>query len=337
MNKYQSIIFFLAAAVFVGWLLLRDVENIPLPTANIPIATVLYLCDGEKTLSAAYYKGPEAPVPDPGEPPMPTGSIELSIDGQASSTLAQTISVSGIRYANPDESLVFWSKGDSVLIMRNNSMDLDYTNCVAVPAVRVISPAAGDIWKVGETRTITWVTQSIPPERKISISIRRIPPPPLQEEGQEFDPLVFVHLTNTGSVGWTIPDMYPDGMYVFGITSYESVPVMNPVSNESAPFRITREKSIGGQRDERGCLGPAGYTFSEDVGSCLRVFEMTPDIMKAARIAVERVGRGYALTVVSFNSYEEAGAYDIMLERGVAREKTTILIRNWKVGSVVAE
>jgi hypothetical protein len=87
---------------------------------------------------------------------------------------------------------------------------------------------------------------------------------------------------------------------------------------------------IGGQKDEHGCLNPAGYAYSEDVGACIRAFEMTPDIMRAAKIAVDSVGKSYALTVVSFNSYEEPGAYDIMFERGVDRTKQTVYIKNWQ-------
>lgn len=87
---------------------------------------------------------------------------------------------------------------------------------------------------------------------------------------------------------------------------------------------------IGGQRDAHGCLGPAGYAFDNEVGACIRAFEMTPDIKRAAGLAVKQVGQGYALTVVSFNSYEEVGAYDIVLERGLERTKETVYIRNWR-------
>ena len=89
--------------------------------------------------------------------------------------------------------------------------------------------------------------------------------------------------------------------------------------------------AIGGGRDAHGCLVAGGYAFDETVGACIRAFEMTTDILRAAKLAVDEVGRGYALTVVSFNSYEETGAYDIMFERGAEREAQTIYIRNWRV------
>jgi heat shock protein HslJ len=88
---------------------------------------------------------------------------------------------------------------------------------------------------------------------------------------------------------------------------------------------------IGGERDTQGCLTAAGYSFNETIGACARQFELTPGIEEAASKAVEAVGRGYALTVVSFNSYEEPGAYDIVLERGEERERETVYIRDGAV------
>lgn len=94
---------------------------------------------------------------------------------------------------------------------------------------------------------------------------------------------------------------------------------------------IGTQMPIGGDRDSEGCLVPAGYSFDSKVGACIRDFEFTDDIKRAAQMAVEKVGRSYALTVVSFNSYEEVGSYDITLERGLEREKVTIYIKGWKI------
>lgn len=98
-------------------------------TPRTPITTAVYACDGGKSITATYYNGPEAPTPQPGQPPQPTGSADVSLDGGATTTLAQTISADGARYASSDGSFVFWSKGDQALIMRDNSMDQDYQNC----------------------------------------------------------------------------------------------------------------------------------------------------------------------------------------------------------------
>jgi len=91
---------------------------------------------------------------------------------------------------------------------------------------------------------------------------------------------------------------------------------------------------IGGERESHGCLTSAGYAYDEEVGACIRAFEMTDDIKAAAALAVEHVGEGYALTVVSFNSYEERGSYDIMLERGEERSKAVVYIRGGEVVEV---
>jgi membrane-bound inhibitor of C-type lysozyme len=42
--------------------------------------------------------------------------------------LTQTISGSGARYANADESIVFWNKGDTAFIQQNGKTTID--NCV---------------------------------------------------------------------------------------------------------------------------------------------------------------------------------------------------------------
>jgi hypothetical protein len=87
---------------------------------------------------------------------------------------------------------------------------------------------------------------------------------------------------------------------------------------------------IGGDRDSGGCLIAAGYAFNDEVGACIREFEMTPDIKQAAKLAVDYAGREYGLTVISFNSYEESGAYDIFFRSGDNEAGEDIYIRNWE-------
>lgn len=125
LSLFLVLVALLLAAGAVWWFAYgpQKAEN---PT---PLSTVVYQCDEGKFISAAFYEGTPAPAPAPGEPPTPVGSVELSLNGAASTTLAQTISASGVRYANTDESFVFWSKGDEALVMRNNAMDPAYTNC----------------------------------------------------------------------------------------------------------------------------------------------------------------------------------------------------------------
>ncbi|MGD0328087.1 MAG: hypothetical protein ABSB00_00005 [Minisyncoccia bacterium] len=113
-----------------------------------------------------------------------------------------------------------------------------YRGTPAEATLSMVSPNGGEVWSTGSTHTISWTMRGVPATDKISVTIRRIPPPPLQIEGQEFDPIVFTNLPNTGSAKWTIADMYPAGTYVLGLSAYESTPVTNPISTESAPFQI---------------------------------------------------------------------------------------------------
>ncbi len=106
----------------------------------------------------------------------------------------------------------------------------------------ITSPAGGETFKTGETHIISWKADALPAADKIAVTIRRVPPPPLREEGQEFDPIIFAGLPNGGSVSWKISPMYPDGTYVLGVGAYASVPVTNEISAESAEFTIMRPK-----------------------------------------------------------------------------------------------
>lgn len=110
------------------------------------------------------------------------------------------------------------------------------------PRISVTSPAGGEKWLSGEEHRITWSTANVPATHKISVSIRRVPPPPLQEEGQEFDPIIFVGLPNTGNAAWKISPMYPDGTYILSLNAYGSVPVTEEISDESAEFAISHPK-----------------------------------------------------------------------------------------------
>ncbi len=93
------------------------------------ISQVSYLCNDKKTIDAAFYKG-KTPKVKPGEPPTPNGKVSLVLSDDRKINLPQTISASGIRYANNDESFIFWSKGDGAFILENNEQS--YIGCIAL-------------------------------------------------------------------------------------------------------------------------------------------------------------------------------------------------------------
>lgn len=89
------------------------------------------------------------------------------------------------------------------------------------------------------------------------------------------------------------------------------------------------EKSIGGQRDEHGCLGPAGYTWDAQVGACTRSWEITDESQrKAASIAADYVGRANALTVDRIDVLRCPGCFTVYLTEGSKTFKVDLI--NWE-------
>lgn len=61
--------------------------------------------------------------------PVLSGSVEIILSDGRNFNLSQTISVSGIRYANDDESLIFWNKEENVFVLEGD--EGIYKNCFA--------------------------------------------------------------------------------------------------------------------------------------------------------------------------------------------------------------
>jgi hypothetical protein len=66
--------------------------------------------------------------------------------------LKQTLSADGARYANSDESLIFWNKGNGALVLEDGK-EKDFTNCVGTPLK--VTPAS--------TSTTPKVVPVVPP------------------------------------------------------------------------------------------------------------------------------------------------------------------------------
>ena len=77
----------------------------------------------------------------------------------------------------------------------------------------------------------------------------------------------------------------------------------------------TEKRFIGGERDEYGCLGSAGYSYDKDVGACTRNWEIKEKSQKeAAKIAVDSIGFTKGLTVVNVELKECEGCYSVELQ-----------------------
>ena len=99
-----------------------------LAQAPSPVATVQYSCAQGKSLAAEYFDGPTRTAPD--GRPIPGGRVILPLADGKKLTLPQTLSGSGIRYANEGETFVFWSKGDTAFVEEGPKQTLTYENCV---------------------------------------------------------------------------------------------------------------------------------------------------------------------------------------------------------------
>ncbi len=87
---------------------------------------------------------------------------------------------------------------------------------------------------------------------------------------------------------------------------------------------------IGGQRDERGCLEPAGYSWDEDLKVCLRSWEVTDLTDRAAVKAVtDLVGSIDGLTVVAVNEGNCDNCKMVFLEKDAIR--IGLLVQDGKV------
>jgi len=181
--------------------------------------------------------------------------------------------------------------------------------------ITLISPNGSEIVKGGSTFTIKWSTQNIPAADKISISIRRVPPPPLSEEGQEFDPLVAVNLENTGSYDWNVSSMYPEGNYILGINSYASLPITNPISDESdTVFRITKDgdwQTYVNGKFKYSVSYPKDWTYREfpdtKTGAGFRPLSSTADVSSEC-ITIDKKGTAENEYYTPFDEYAKIAA-----------------------------
>jgi membrane-bound inhibitor of C-type lysozyme len=97
-------------------------------SAASPVATVQYSCAEGKTLVAEYFDGPTRTAPD--GRPIPGGRVIVTLADGKKLTLPQTLSGSGIRYANDGETFVFWSKGDTAFVEEGRNQTVTYKDCV---------------------------------------------------------------------------------------------------------------------------------------------------------------------------------------------------------------
>lgn len=78
------------------------------------IASVDYACGDGKAIAATYY----------------ADHVDLKLSDGRAMSLPQTMSGSGIRYADADETIVFWSKGNTAFVTEGDPNSPTFRNCV---------------------------------------------------------------------------------------------------------------------------------------------------------------------------------------------------------------
>lgn len=81
-------------------------------TYPTPIADVQYQCDDGKAVRAVYFDE----------------YVIVDLSGGTAAKLPHALSADGARYANSDESLVFWSRGEGAFVQEGG--ETSYANCV---------------------------------------------------------------------------------------------------------------------------------------------------------------------------------------------------------------
>jgi membrane-bound inhibitor of C-type lysozyme len=121
------------------WLYTQTPVPVPTPVVTTPVDTtpkvlntVTYLCDAGHQIQATFLERRDVmATATPDGRPVPTGAVTVKFDDTTDVTLNQTISADGARYANTDESLVVWNKGQTLMVL-DHDKETTFTGCLSV-------------------------------------------------------------------------------------------------------------------------------------------------------------------------------------------------------------
>jgi len=85
---------------------------------------------------------------------------------------------------------------------------------------------------------------------------------------------------------------------------------------------------VGGQTDSHGCLGPAGYSWNDSLGFCLREWELNDSNRQAAEIAIGPLS--YYVTIIKVDTLNCSGCFNITIQRNDNRISSNIQLKDWK-------
>lgn len=135
-NRKLTAVFVIAALVIIGLIILylvhaptnqeQNPSGGPQQAAQNGAASTIqatFACDGGKSIQATFVNATTATT---------TGnSVQLMLSDGRQMSLPQVISADGARYANADESFVFWNVGNGATVYENNKPT--FTNCTTQP------------------------------------------------------------------------------------------------------------------------------------------------------------------------------------------------------------
>lgn len=79
---------------------------------EVSITTVKFTCDDQKEIDATFH----------------SDKVDLKLSDDRVMTLPEATSASGARYANADETIVFWNKGETAFITEKDVET--FSNCI---------------------------------------------------------------------------------------------------------------------------------------------------------------------------------------------------------------
>ena len=98
------------------------------------------------------------------------------------------------------------------------------------------------------------------------------------------------------------------------------------------PLIIFEAAGIGGERDQYGCLGPAGYKWDAEVFACIRDWELDEDQRRAAKMSGYSIGWDKGMTILEVKPTGCTGCYTVNLQIGERKKQTSI--ENWLVTDI---
>lgn len=116
--KTKAVTVLLITLVIILGIILWRRSPLSQQTVTPPTNVVVFACDADKEIQAGFSEQ----------------QVVVRLMDGAEYTLEQTISGSGARYANLDDQVVFWNKGNTATVAENGVET--YSNCEAINPVQ---------------------------------------------------------------------------------------------------------------------------------------------------------------------------------------------------------